>query len=105
MGVRPGPLALVRDAWEGGTPPNGHTLTESCLVGGYTYHEEDTGGAPDGQGGRQSGMAPAPYPFETNIIARDPAGGVPFSLIGGVVTGGTLTPITQSLDMHTVNQV
>jgi len=71
-----GPLALVRDPWSGGTPPRRgwpYEKTVSCLVGGYMYNEIEYA-SPDDQAGRQSGMAPAPYPFESNVIAT--SGGV-----------------------------
>jgi hypothetical protein len=77
-----GPLALVRDPWSGGTPPRRgwpYEKTVSCLVGGYMYNEIEYA-SPDDQAGRQSGMAPAPYPFESNVIAT--SGGVSVEVHG-----------------------
>jgi hypothetical protein len=45
-------------------------------------------------------MAPAPFPFETDVEISA-AGHEPLRLIGGVLTGGSITPIWQALDMTT----
>lgn len=58
---------------------------------------------PDGQANLQTGMSPAPYPFETEIIvtSNNAKYSLQHSLQGSSSNGAVATPVAQSLDMST----
>ena len=73
VGLRVGPRALVRDPWAGATAPAslGNAMpVESTLVGGYLMLDHEVKGAPTpmNQSDGIDTYAPAPFPFETEVL-------------------------------------
>jgi hypothetical protein len=112
FGIRPGPRALVRSPWSGGTVPADITPDHpvSCLVGGYSYLLPDNRRSEPNKSDTSMGvssLAPAPFPFETEVQVHPAEGGGSTPLFSlqayerGEPTGGNLTVLGQTLTMAT----